>query len=72
MSNEKIKELDSIAMWLYQNDINEWYEFTNEELNELAKLCQITNENPGGRAYDDEVFDEIDRRRYMGVFYGNE
>ena len=34
----------------------------DDELMELAKLCQITKDNPFGRCYDDEVFDEIERR----------
>lgn len=58
-----IKELDSIAQWLYDNRVDEWSEFTDDELMELAKLCQITKENPFGRDYDDEVFDEIERRK---------
>lgn len=57
-----IKELDETAQWLYDNDRAEWDKFTDNEIIELAKLCQITDENPGGRAYDDEVFDEMDRR----------
>lgn len=58
-----IKELDSIAQWLYDNRVDEWSEFTDDELMELAKLCQITKDNPFGRDYDDEVFDEIERRK---------
>ena len=57
-----IKELDDIAQWLYENQVDEWSEFTDDELMELAKLCQITKDNPFGRSYDDEVFDEIERR----------
>ena len=57
-----IKELDSIAQWLYDNRVDEWSEFSDDELLQLAKLCQITKENPFGRDYDDEVFDEIERR----------
>ena len=57
-----IKELDDTAMWLYKNDREEWDKFTDNEIIELAKLCQITDENPGGRAYDDEVFDELEKR----------
>ncbi len=59
---KNIEELDSTANWLYKNDVNEWNKFTDDELKELAKLSQITKQNPGGRAYDDEVFDEMDRR----------
>jgi hypothetical protein len=58
-----IKELDDIAQWLYDNRVDEWSEFTDEELLKLANLCQITKENPFGRSYDDEVFDEIERRK---------
>ncbi len=57
-----IKELDDTAKWLYDNDREEWDKFTDNEIIELAKLCQITEDNPWGRAYDDEVFDEMDRR----------
>lgn len=57
-----IKELDSIAQWLYDNRVDEWSEFSDDELLQLAKLCQITKDNPFGRDYDDEVFDEIERR----------
>ena len=57
-----IKELDSIAQWLYDNRVDEWSEFSDDELLQLAKLCQITKESPFGRDYDDEVFDEIERR----------
>lgn len=57
-----IKELDDTANWLYKYHRDEWDKFTDNELIELAKLCQISNENPWGRAYDDEVFDEMDRR----------
>lgn len=57
-----IKKLDEIATWLYENQVDEWSEFTDDELMELAKLCQITKDNPFGRCYDDEVFDEIERR----------
>ena len=59
---KNIEELDSTAKWLYDNDVNEWNKFTDDEIKELAKLSQITKENPGGRVYDDEVFDEMDRR----------
>lgn len=57
-----IKELDSIAQWLYDNRVDEWSEFSDDELLQLAKLCQITKDNPFGRNYDDEVFDELERR----------
>lgn len=56
-----IKELDDTAQWLYDYDRDEWDKFTDNELIELAKLCQITP-NSFGRAYDDEVFDEMDKR----------
>lgn len=35
-------------------------EFNVGELYELYKLCQITDENPFGRSYDDELFDALD------------
>jgi len=57
-----IKELDLQAQWLYKYNVNEWNKFTNEELLELAKLTLITENNPYGRAYDDEVWDEMERR----------
>ncbi|MBO7615027.1 MAG: hypothetical protein J6T15_04965 [Bacilli bacterium] len=57
-----VKELDDIAQWLYDYRREEWDKFTDIELIELAKLCQLTDENPFGRSYDDEVFDEMDRR----------
>lgn len=56
------KELDETAQWLYDNDRDEWDKFTDNELKELAKKCQITKDNPGGRAYDDEVFEEMEKR----------
>lgn len=56
------KELDSIANWLYKYDVDDWDKFTDEELLTLAKLCQISDDNPYGRAYDDEVFDELNKR----------
>lgn len=59
-----IKELNDTANWIYKNcnRPEEWEKFTDNELIELAKLCQITEEHPWGKAYDDEVFDEMDRR----------
>lgn len=57
-----VKELDETAQWLYDNDRNEWNKFTDNELKELAKLTQITKDNPGGRAYDDEVWEEMSKR----------
>ena len=58
------KELDSVAYWVY-NNVNrdsEWDKFTDNELVELISFCCITDKNPGGKAYDDEVFDAAERR----------
>lgn len=57
-----IEILDIIAKWLYKNDINVWNKFTDEELIELAKLTLYSTENPFGRCYDDEVWDEMKKR----------
>jgi len=58
-----IDKLDKKAMELYEKDDEKGFEkFSDDELKELAKLCQITEDNPGGRAYDDEVFEEMDNR----------
>ena len=54
-----IKELDDTAQWLYDNNRDEWDKFTDNELRELANLCHT---GKWGRAYDDEVFDEMSRR----------
>ena len=72
---EKKKEIDPVALdkkalELYEKDDDAgWGDFTDEELKELAKQCQITKENPFGRAYDDEVFEEMDKR---GLSLGND
>lgn len=54
-----IEELDNRAEELYDEHNMDFSEFSNGELYELYKLCAWTDENPYGRAYDDEVFDEI-------------
>lgn len=54
-----VKELDDTAQWLYDNNRDEWNKFTDNELIELAKLCLSGD---WGRAYDDEVMDEMSRR----------
>ncbi len=58
------KDLDDTAMWVYKNcnRDSEWDNFTDDELVELMSLCCYTDTNPGGRAYDDEVFDALMRR----------
>lgn len=62
--NESANELDDLALWVYKNTNRdeEWDKFTDDELVELISLCCITDKNPGGRAYDDEVFDAAERR----------
>lgn len=39
-----------------------WREFSNDQLRELWAACSITVDNPYGQEYDDEVYDEMDRR----------
>lgn len=72
-------ELDDRAMALYDaRDYIGFSQFTDDELAKLVSMCYMTKENPWGRAYDDEVFDEIARRdtydeihasgkRYVGI-----
>lgn len=52
-----IKELDDTAQWLYDTNRDEWDKFTDNEMRELANLV-----GKYGRAYDDEVYNELDRR----------
>jgi len=61
---ESVDDLDDTAMWVYKytNRDSEWDKFTDDELVKLISYCCLTDKNPYGRAYDDEVFDAADRR----------
>lgn len=61
-----VEELEAQAEALYDARNRNFGQFTNGELYELYKMCLLTPENPHGRSFDDEVFDEIDRRQYEG------
>lgn len=65
--NMTIEELDDLAYWVYKytNRESEWEKFTDKEIKALWELCKLTKENPFGRAYDDEVYDEMDRRGFL-------
>ena len=57
------KYLDRLAWERYKH--NRWVnDFTDYELALLWAGCLITNEQGLGRAYDDEVYDEIKGRTY--------
>lgn len=57
-----VEELHDRAYKLYSERSRDFSEFTNGELYELYKLCVLSDKNPYGQSYDDEVFDEIDSR----------
>lgn len=59
----RFPDLDERAMALYDaRDYRGFSQFTDDELAKLASMCYTTQDNPWGRAYDDEVFDEIANR----------
>lgn len=59
----RFPDLDERAMALYDaRDYRGFSQFTDDELAKLASMCYMTQDNPWGRAYDDEVFDEIANR----------
>ena len=59
----RFPELDARAMELYDaRDYRGFSQFTDDELAKLVSMCYTTPDNPWGRAYDDEVFDEITNR----------
>ena len=70
----KTKQIVDKAMKLYEAGSYDFSVFTDNELYELYKTCVITERNPYGAAYDDEVFDEIynrhtaDGKELMDVF----
>lgn len=74
ISQQRLAELDNTIYDLYKKRGEEIYdalaELSDSELVALMTLCFITNENPYGSAYDDEVFDELDTRsnRQMLLF----
>lgn len=59
----RFPDLDERAMALYDaRDYRGFSQFTDDELAKLVSMCYTTQDNPWGRAYDDEVFDEIANR----------
>lgn len=61
-----VEELEKQAMELYKAKDRDFSQFTNGELYELYKVCLLTPENPHGRSFDDEVFDEMGYRTKNG------
>jgi len=63
------KYIDHLAWERYKNGL--WVnDFTDYELALLWAGCLITDDNPWGQAYDDEVYDAIKRRTYgEEIFY---
>lgn len=56
----KFSELDDIANDLYEKrDVEGFCDFTNKELAILWAHCLVTQHNPYGQPYDDEVYDTI-------------
>ena len=54
------KALDTKAYELYEaRDCDAFYDFSKEDLIRLWAMCLLTDENPYGQAYDDEVYDAI-------------
>lgn len=65
----EMQKLDNIAYFLYErlrsfSDIQSqlFDRFEDEEFALLWVMCMITDTNPCGRAYDDEVYEAIQRR----------
>lgn len=61
-----VEELEKQAMELYKANDRDFSQFTNGELYILYKMCLLTPENPHGRSFDDEVFDEMSYRTING------
>lgn len=62
-SDRPFEELDAIAMEYYDNrDGESFNSFSDGELAVLWANCAITNANPWGQPYDDEVYEAIYKR----------
>lgn len=59
------EDIFEVADWLYDNDVNEWHLFSDNELQQLWQACKITGQSPYGRAYDDEVYNELNKRNLI-------
>ena len=64
------KYLDKIAYDKYKKRFPFW-DFTDYELALLWAGCLITEEQPWGQAYDDEVYDEIYGRTYSDQIFSS-
>ena len=65
-TNTTLEQIEGEAEKLYAVQSTDFSVFNNGELYQLYKLCLLTPDNPFGRSYDDEVFDEIDNREFEG------
>lgn len=65
-TNRTLEQIEGEAEKLYAVRSTDFSVFNNGELYQLYKLCLLTPENPFGRSYDDEVFDEISNREFEG------
>lgn len=62
-ADRPFEELDTIAMGYYDNhDEESFNSFSDGELAVLWANCAITNANPWGQPYDDEVYEAIYKR----------
>lgn len=60
---KKFAALDRQAMKMYDaRDYDGFNSFSDDDLAKLASMCFMTQDNPWGAAYDDEVFDAMAER----------